>query len=798
MKTVSKPERPLTLSARTRPSVRTFLGTITTLLATTLSAQPETATVRDKQPFLEEIIVTAQRRSESIQDVAIGMSAVTAQDLEKQGISDFSDLNKAVAGLHLEAEAGFASASIRIRGVGTAGLTITDPSVGVVLDGVYQSRIGTAFTDLLGVERIEVLRGPQGTLFGKNTTAGVINVVTKRPDTESFAGKAQLIGGNFKNGEARGEVNVPLLENTLVAGLSAYNVEREGHNTNKFRDIDTRGENRYGFRGKVLYTPTDNLDVYLIGDFKKTDTDIDASLARYGTYDFRTAPGGIPAPVPPPGDPQGRPIEEVAAEQGKPLPPVRPFSGEAFEDAPHSITDTFESGTLQLDWAIFGHTLSSITGYQEIEDIFIEDSDSTPLDLMSLDIVSIVRSRTQELRIASDDAAGNLLDYVVGAFYQEEDVDTSVLVFDGDDAAAIESRNKREDIPVRTLLNSEAIAGFAHLTLNISEAWEGVLGVRRSTVDKFADSSLFLDLGTPTNLAVPPTNVRLIPGLSDSFSATTYTAKVKHYFSPEKMVYLSVDRGFKTGGFNLENVSCPLDESTCIPEDLKRYDPEFTLSTEIGWKTELFDRRLRLNGAVFYQTYKDFQVNVPNPEGSIALVSNASDVTARGVELDFAGALSNHWAVNGSFAWIRSTYDDYPVAPCPTTQSKDPACRQDLSGKQLDNAPEWTLNLGLEYSAPLNFAEQLHWHARANASYRGDTFLLATQSQDSLQAAYTVYGARLGLGRADERWKVELWSNNLTDEDYVIVVDRPTHHTDGANKVRGLPRTAGLSLTFTF
>jgi iron complex outermembrane receptor protein len=772
--------------------------------ASTSSAYPDAlrdqanTTNTSKKASLEEVLVTAQHRSESIQDVAIGMTAVTGEDLNRRGISNFEDLTKAVAGLHAEAESGFASASLRIRGVGTAGLSIVDPSVGVVIDGIYQSRIGTAFSDLSDVDRIEVLRGPQGTLFGKNTTAGVINISTKRPDTRDTTARLQFGKGNYNSTEVRAAVNLPIIEDQLAARLSGYSVDRDGHNTDLFKDEDTRGEDRYGFRGKLLFSPNDELDIQLIGDYKKSDLNLDQSLARYGTYDNSFAIGGVPAPVIIPGvDPKGRPLEDVAAEQGKPLPSAQAYSGKSYEDGRTEILGIFESATLQIDWQVPGHLLTSISGYQRTDEAAWQDSDATLLDLMSLFVHSIVRTTTQELRFSSDGGPDRLFDYVGGFFYQSEKVATDVLVFDGDDAAAIERRDKREIIPVKTFLNSESFAAFAHLTLHVSDSWEAVAGVRYSTVDKFADSSLILKLAPPTGLIVPP-NVPLIPGLSASYDETTFTAKLKHYFNTDQMTYFSVDRGFKTGGFNLENITCPIDAETCLPDDMKQFLPELTHSVEIGWKSEWFDNSFRLNGAVFYQVYQDFQVNITNPRGSSAIVSNASDLISKGLELDFVAVLSPRWTLNGSTAWIQANYDQYDNAPCSSTVSKASDCRQDLSGAQLDNAPEFTANLGFEFTQPGLFSRSIDWYLRGDTSYRDDTFLTGTQSADSRQVAFFVSSARTGLRDADGLWKAEFWVDNLSDETYGVVATRPAFHTDGLNLVRGMPRTAGLNFEVNF
>src|SRR5690625_85946 len=202
----------------------------------------------ERRAQLEEVVVTASRREEGLQSIATSIAAVTAEDLDKQGITGFLQVAESVSGLELKQHRGLISSGIYIRGVGTSGSTPADPSVGVVIDGVYQQSIGSAFTELLDIQRIEVLRGPQGTLFGKNTTAGVIRVITEKPDTTEFSGRLQGVYGNLDNQEFRGLVNIPIVEGTLGARISAYSAERDGYTRNVYAGEDTRNIDRQGDR----------------------------------------------------------------------------------------------------------------------------------------------------------------------------------------------------------------------------------------------------------------------------------------------------------------------------------------------------------------------------------------------------------------------------------------------------------------------------------------------------------------------------------------------------------------------
>lgn len=318
-----------------------------------LGGAPEvfSQTTSDRRAQLEEVVVTASRREEGLQSIATSIAAVTAEDLDKQGITEFLQVAESVSGLDLKQHRGLISSGIYIRGVGTSGSTPADPSVGVVIDGVYQQSIGSAFTELLDIQRIEVLRGPQGTLFGKNTTAGVIRVITEKPDTTEFSGRLQGVYGNLDNQELRGLVNIPILEGKLAARVSGYTAERDGYTQNIFAAEDTRNIDRQGWRGKLLWNVTDSFEAQLTVERHKQKARMDTGLAEY------------PASL----------LEQF----GDILPPIG--IGRA-QQSPERTSEDISRYILSLNWDINNHSVSLVSSYEEIDDFLSTDQDGTILE----------------------------------------------------------------------------------------------------------------------------------------------------------------------------------------------------------------------------------------------------------------------------------------------------------------------------------------------------------------------------------------------------------------------------------
>lgn len=727
--------------------------------------------VETEEVFVQPtVLVTATRRAENLQDVPISISVVSGDDLEERGISDFSDVNQLTAGLYLEQDQGSSSSSIRIRGVGSSGFSSVDPSVGVIVDGVFQPRIGSVFTDLMDIERIEVLRGPQGTLFGKNTTAGVVRIITKEPDTEIYEGNAQLVAGNLGALEARGSVNIPLVEGKLAARISGFSAERDGYIDNRLTGEDLRNQDRQGARLKLRWLPVEALDLIYSGEFTETNYRADQALVRYGTLDSSRA-----------GANSGAALEDVATSLGQTLPVIGPFNGEVFQDEQFA-EDTVERHILTAKLSLPNHTLTSITAQETVEAFLPADNDGTQLTLAALTSAPETETFTQEIQLASEFEGP--LSYIVGVWYQDLETFSPTTSFDGADAAALEGRPQRPATEIVSDIKGETIAGFANISYDVTDALTLTGGLRYTEDEKFQNQTI----------SVFP----VIDDRTETFDEWTYSLKAAYTLENGNLIYGSYDRGFKSGGFNRQETLCFIfGASFCLPDERLTFDPETTDSFEVGYKGNAFDNRLNFNAALFYQTYDDFQVTSRFPPSSI-IVQNAASVETIGLEADFNAYLSDEFTLNGSIAYIDASYDAFTNAPCDRTVSKSPTCEQDLSGETLDNSPEWTINFGGEYRGTFQPINGTELFAGASIAYRSEVFLIPTLAPDAVQDGYALIDGRVGLESIDGPWSVTAWVRNAADEEYAVTGARPSSHSDGLRLTQGLPRTYGVTLGLRF
>ncbi len=698
--------------------------------ATVANAQADTS---PRVTQLEEVVVTASRRAQTLQSVPASIEAVTGVELDNRGITNFSDLDTTVSGLFLAQGSNLTDSALRIRGVGTRGNSANDPSVGVVVDGIYQRRPGSVFTEMLDIDRVEVLRGPQGTNFGKNTTSGVIAIHTAAPDVHEFSGRLQGVVGNLDAREARGVVNIPLVEGTLAARLSGYTAKRDGYTKNVFLNEDTRDMDRQGARLKVLWNATDNLSVTLTGEYQQQEAVLDRAIVDYGVV--RVGPG--PEVTYP----------EAFAQLNAGEPPT-PSLGRAFQNYSDSSEDTMKRFIMNVNWDLGHHTLTSITGIEKFETSYDYDRDSSILPLSTLTTAPENDLITQEFQLTSN--IDGPLSYIVGAFYQNEEIFSPTSI--------------NGNLVNVTERDESSYALFGNLTYDFSDRWTGVVGLRWSE-----DEAVNL-------------------GFERTFREITYTAKLLYHIDADKMVYFTHDKGYKSGGIN-----------RAVPggdESLRFWEPEVAYNYEIGLNSQWWDNRLRLNAALFHQVFEDYQVTTSIMVGDISnvLITNAAEAFTQGLEFDFTAMVTDNLTLDGSAAWIRTEYDEYENAPCP--KPPGPSCvdgAQDLSGKQMDNAPRTTFSLGAEYRDAVRDTP-IEWFARADASYRStaklDTFLTDASTQDS----YTLWNARFGF-EAPGDWRLTLWGRNLTDKAYAFMGDR---NDDGLQMIKGLPRTFGLTADWYF
>lgn len=724
-------------------------GTLLSLLlggAATAHAQVPPDASEGRRFTLEEVVVTASRRQESLQDIAASITALSGDMLEQRGVTGFSDISRSTAGLYLEQTGDITGVSLRVRGVGTRANSPSDPAVGVLVDGIYQARQGAAFQEMLDVERVEILRGPQGTLFGKNTTSGVIHIHTKDPETDRFSGRIQGVVGNYDNRELRGTVNIPIVEDRLALRIGGFTAERDGYTKNVFLNEDTRNIDRYGGRARLLWHATDDLTVKLTAETLDQKGRLDQGLASYG-----------PGPFAPGFDPADYPIGLGTAQQN-------------LASRSRAEVDRY---SLHLDWNIPNHTLKSITAYEEVTSFIQNDSDLTagtvlppsPAGTTNLNTTKIT---TQEFQLSSE--LDGPFSYLVGAFWQNQDlVSTTTLLMGGNWITR-----------PATLQDVDSLAFFGNVTYDFTDALNLSLGLRYTDDEKQGFNITTNDLFDTTH-----------------YREWTYSAKLSYQFNPDVMFYFSHDKGFKSGGYNQQHLVMQ------AGADFNFYEPEIAYNYEFGVKSELLDGRLRLNGAVFYQEFEDYHITQSILGLGTVLVTNAAEVESKGVEIDFAYLATDNLTIDGSLAYIRTKYSDYNNAPCFQGPAR-PGCVLnnnqwvlDLSGKILDNAPELTFNLGAEWRAAFANNDGLEWFSRVDLAYRDETYLDQFLVAESKQSSYWLVNARFGLDSLNTGWKATLWTSNLTNEKYAVAGEWQINNA-GQILIQGVPRTYGLTVDYSF
>jgi len=705
-------------------------------------------------PGEEEIVVTAQRREQSVQDVPLSVGVVSAETLQESGIRDIVQLQTAVPSLAVQVNnPPSLSTSFRMRGIGTAGQnTGLEGAVGFFIDGIYRARSGTALGDIIDVERVEVLRGPQGTLFGKSTTAGAISIITQAPDTHEFGGQADLTIGNLDARAVRASVNIPLAEDVAAVRLSGGYNTREGLLTDVSSGRELNDRDRYNFRGQFLWMPSEAVSWRIVGDFAEADEVCCQAVPRFPT-------ALIADPI---GDRVTNINDDVPVES--------------------SFQDRGVSSELSIETGI--GTITSLTGYRRFDDVNVVDLDFR--DSPSLNPIRDSRYNsetfTQELRLqntAEGFLGAHSLEWLIGAFYSQEDLERREL---------ITQRNTFGGAPLAIPLfdreryqqSTDGWAVFAHGTLDVTDALSFTAGVRYNSESKDGSGTVVADPG-------------FFLGDRENFVASredeeiTWTTSAQYRWTPDVMTYVTLSHGYKSGAINLDRGANP----TAAPGDERLLiEPETADNVEVGIKSQWFNRRLTLNATVFHMQFEDFQVNFF--EAGNFTLRNVSGASTRGVEVDGRFHVTDGLTLSSALTYTEARFDS-DVAPVSSFV---------LAGQSLSYAPVWAGSIAADYEH--GFGQNLIWSARAEMSFRSDYLtsnaVLLTPVPgtlfigDAREGGYELFNARLAIGREDGGWEVALWGRNLGDQRYL----ETAFAFFGTNTFVPEPRTYGVALSTRF
>ncbi len=738
---------------------------------------------------LEEVIVTAQKRAQNLQDVPIAVAAVSGKKINDIGITDLQEVTLYTPNVNINS--GAAQPNLFVRGVGSGTNAGFEQSVGLYIDGVYSGRGQLAGVPLtMDLDRVEILKGPQGILFGKNTVAGAINITSAQPTDEFMASIDVLYEPDHGEEIVTLVVNGPLSDN-LTGRAAVRRFAMDGWWKNEFTgDEGPEQENWYG-RGALRWQ-ADRLDV--------------TAKYEYGDFDRQNGPQVVYQSDQPTNF-LGEDVFPILSDRNRGY--VDQGSGDVTE------TNVF---ALTVNWEAEFATLTSISAYSAYDTFREQDSDYSATTALNRELDEEFEQVSQELRLVSP--GGEMIDWIVGAYYQESELDISRLNV-GLDFALLGPLSVPPLVntlpPEPNWFNQDADswAVFAQATWNLSDSVRTTWGIRYNEEEKTLLKGSVADglgarAGTTAGIAdtivlANPANGGLISDVrSHQFPSTlrkedkvTWSGNIQWDFNEDSMVYASVSTGFKGGGFDetysgADGTIRTGDVFTGEPDggviltgitvDDLAYDDETVLAYEIGAKTTLADGAATLNLALFLMEYDNLQVS--SLVGDVFTVGNAGKATSQGVELDGRWRLTEQLTVGAAVAYLDATYDEFEGATCTVPQSSDPTNNpgclredgsniaagesggQDLQGETLLFAPEWSANFNLEYLQPLS--ESLAMRTNFDINYRDEFYSALDLDPNTLHESTTQLNLRVGIGSIDGTWSVAIVAKNLTDEETMV------------------------------
>jgi len=699
---------------------------------------------QENSAALEEIIVTAQKRQENLQTLGISVSAFDQDTLNSMGTRDIVELSKFVPNLQIGTESSDLKAMI--RGVGSDNLeAFSDPGVAIHIDGVYQARPSGGNALYYDMERVEVLRGPQGTLYGRNANGGAINFISNKPSNEFEASMDYGMGDNSWK-RFRGMVNLPMGDNMglRIAGSGLFgfphNETQDGYQENLIAG-GTEGNDKDDATSKLqfLWQPTEKVSLLFAGGEthkegvgpirKRTNTPGAGTLSPSGTSancgdcGF-VASGGL---------------------------------REVYKDTEESFDLLTRSYSLTLDYDLGFATLTAIAADQSTDMGLVQDSDQSPRakgipggTTDSAVVTQMSDQQTLEVRLTSADEGS--VEWLLGLYYLEENAFQNTVINRDPTFGAAKTINVLHDV------NAESSAVFGQFSVQPNDTLKLTAGFRSTSDDKDAVGGTKVQIRPPApgcNDSWPYCYVNVGSqsySPEDSWSSSTYKFGIDKYINDDRMVYATVSTGYKAGGFNFGVSSA------------ESYDPEEVTAFEIGSKNRFNDGRMQLNASVFYYDYTDLQVF--QVVDQTIVVRNAAEADISGAELEFVAALSDNLRVDASLGVLDTEYKKFILPSNLFLDASGEPTNIDVSGNQLINAPRWSGHIGGEH----DFANGRFgtFTLRGQLYLSDDMYLRALNLEPyDHQKGYTTLDVKVMWKSADNRWFGEAFFNNLTDEDVI-------------------------------
>ena len=722
------------------------------LLCVAVSLMSLSAPAQQNRPLLEEIIVTAEKRSESLQDLSQAVTALSGEDIDNRNITSFVDLSSIAPGVTVAKNEGFKTV-IAIRGVGNEANqnAIANPSVSYHLDGIYVASPFALHTDFLDLERIEVLRGPQGTLFGQNSTGGAINVITQAPDTEEFSGKADITVGNYSLIRARGSVNIPFSDTVaLRASIASHN--HDGFSKNIVLDQGLDQADSISARARLLWAPLETLRFNFTAQYYDENTN---GAAQKGILDSTPNPRRLT------------------------------------QDWQSSYELESQLYSLVAEWDLPAFTVRSLTSYQDDDIAIVRDNDRHDfVNLINQGIFLLPaifdpetnrqKTFTQELNLISAEPLFGRLDWVAGVFYLDTEVDIlireyidfnvdgtygpgtvtveEVLNFGGEVGFISDSKPERDSVSV-----------YGQGTFHLTDSMRLVAGLRYTDDEVYSEVTNFFGRGGTAVLEVQSEKL-------------TGRGVVEYDLNDDTMVYASFTRGFKPGGSNLtygrEDIIAPI---VVLPT----FEDETVDAWELGIKTDFADNRVRVNAAAFYYEYKNLQYQATDPELFEGGVGNLPESEIYGAELELLAFITERFTVDARMAWleteisashlaldnVRSDEATNALLPhcnfnifCDDIQRARAEAVTDVKGNELAKTPNFTADITLRYSGRLGDLADIE--SSVQYLYRdGFQHRIFNNPKTDDVPSYDIVNLMLTIRPDAWPWHIDLMGMNLADED---------------------------------
>lgn len=755
---------------------------------------------------LDEVVVTSRRREETAQQVPIPVSVVGGALIEQSGSFNVNRIKELVPSVQLYSS-NPRNTTLNIRGLGsTFGLTNDgiDPGVGFYIDGVYYARPAVTALDFIDVERIEVLRGPQGTLFGKNTTSGAFNIVTRAPGfTPSATFEASY--GNYGFVQGKASVNAPLLKNKIAARLSFSGTHRDGTIYNTRTEKYTNTLNNIGVRGQLLFVPIEQVKISLAGDYTRQRPDGYAQVIA-GVVETKRA--------------AYRQFNNIIADLGYTLPEVKPFNRKIDHDTPWRSGNDFAGSSINIDAKLGPGTLTSTTAWRWWNWDPSNDRDFTGLQGLKLSQAPSVHHQwSQEIRYAGD--FHSRVSGVVGVYYLGQDLRSRP--FHTEEAGKDQWRFSQDDtatslwstpgllegygIKTKNKLESHSAAAFGQIDWNVVKGLHILPGIRLNydykKVDYLRTTYGGLETTDPKLLAIKRklyTNQEFHTSVSQFNPSGQLTVSYNH--DNKVNAFATYSATFKPIGINLGGL--PTD-SNGVMTNLARVKPEFVNHFEVGAKTNPVSS-LTLNAVFHFSEIKDYQTLVQSPELGVnrGYLSNAEKVRVLGVEVDASFKFKQYLTLNGSFAYTDGRYVKFTNAPLPleetgTRVDGKQLAFKDISGGELPGISKFAFSFGAEASTnefkfinpktKFFFAADVFYRSRFSSSPSPSAFLNVS--------GYALLNARTGL-QATDGFSFFVWARNITNTKYFEQLLPGAGNAGQYAGVLGDPVTFGITLRYAW